>query len=44
MSPFIIGLLPRMVLETPWLGSGDHQLGLSTEHLQQLGQQWPSVN
>lgn len=31
-------------LKSLWLGSGDHRLGLSTEHLQELGQQWPSLD
>jgi hypothetical protein len=31
-------------LKTLWLGSGDHRLGLSTEQLQELGQQWPSLD
>lgn len=31
-------------LKTLWLGSGDHRLGLSTEQLQELGQQWPALD
>lgn len=31
-------------LKSLWLGSGDHRLGLSTEQLQELGQQWPALD
>jgi hypothetical protein len=31
-------------LKTLWLGSGDHRLGLSSEQLQELGQQWPVLD
>jgi hypothetical protein len=30
-------------LKTLWLGSGDHRLGLSSQQLQELGDQWPGL-